>query len=493
MKLDKRALIKITGILFIISGAAMLLPAIVGLIYGEKGSVLALLLVMLVSIAVGGLFLLYIRFTRYKCSEKNNIKIRDAYFIVTLSWILMSSIAAFPYVIQGCIPSYIDAFFETCSGFTTTGASILTDIEALPMSMLFWRSFAHWIGGMGILVFAIALLPQLGISGQIIAMAETPGPSLSKTTPKMSDMARTLYIIYTGLTMAETLLLMVGGMNFFDALTHSFSTVGTGGFSNYNASIAYFQSPFIEGIIILFMALSGVNFGLYFFLLQGNSRNVWRDSELRTYITIIAGFTAIISIYLWLSGTYDSIFLAFRKAIFQCVSIITTTGFATADFDLWPTFCIMALLCLFFVGGCSSSTGGGIKVVRVLVTLKMIKRTALLRLHPNALIPLKLNNRAVPGDTSQGISSFIFLYIAVIFGVSSLISLDNFDFETCFTAAATCLGNIGPGLHEVGPTSNFSFFSDPSKLLLSFTMIAGRLELFTFFMLFSKKFWNPSH
>ncbi len=492
MVINAKAYVKIMGMLSIIAGFSMVFPLITGIVYKEESSINAFGDTIGASLLFG--IFLVILSRKVKGDRRfTHLKTRDAFLIVASTWILFSAIAAFPYVIQGCIPSFIDAFFETSSGFTTTGSSILTDVEALPKAMLFWRMFAHWLGGMGILVLAIALLPQLGINGQAIVKAEAPGPTLSKVTPKMSDTARTLYVTYFAFTVVQTILLMFGGVDFFDSVTHTFATVGTGGFSNYNASVGHFDSAYVEGVITVFMILSGVNFNLYFLSLKGGLSILFKDSELRAYLIFIGIATFLLTIYLYLGNFYESIGSAFRYAVFQAASIITTTGFATTDFDLWPTFCVMILLFLFFAGGCSSSTGGGIKIVRVLVILKMIKRSALLRLHPNALIPVKLNEQPLPGDTVQGISSFVFFYITLLFSVGILVSLDGYDLVTSFSAAATCLGNIGPGFHDVGPTMNFSGFSDPTKLLLSFTMIAGRLELFTLLMLLSKKFWNPTH
>lgn len=492
MIIHTKALVKIMGMLSVISGFSMIFPLIVGAVYKEESSVTAFAHTIVASLVFGLLLILLSR--RMKGNKRfTHLKTRDAFLIVALTWILFSAIAAFPYIIQGCIPRYIDAFFEASSGFTTTGSSILTDVEVLPKSMMFWRMFAHWLGGMGILVLAIALLPQLGINGQAIVNAETPGPTLSKVTPKMSDTARTLYLTYFAFTIAETILLMMGGLNFFDSITHTFATVGTGGFSGYNDSVAHFQSAYVDGVFTLFMILSGINFNLYFLTFKGGISKLLKDSELQAYLIFIGGATLLLTLYLYLGDFYETLGKAFRYSIFQAASIITTTGFATADFNLWPAFCVMILLFLYFAGGCSSSTGGGIKIVRILIILKMIKRAALLRLHPNALIPIRLDDRPLPGDTIQSISSFVFFYITILFSVGILVSLDGYDMVTSFSAAATCLGNIGPGFHDIGPTMNFSGFSDPVKLLLSFTMIAGRLELFTLLMLLSRKFWNPTH
>ncbi len=486
MDLHVKLLARITGFLFILAALAMVLPTVVSVIYGEEKSTFSFLAVILPSLFVGILMVLFIK------PSHNTLHMRDGFIMVAMSWILISAIAALPYVIHGCIPHYVDAFFEAASGFSTTGASILNDIESLPKSMLFWRSFAHWLGGMGILVFAVALLPALGISGQMIVRAETPGPTLSKVTPHTSDMARVLYLIYTGMTIAETLFLLLGGLSFYDAIVHTFATVGTGGFSTYNASIAAFQSPYVEGVITVFMIFSGVNFNLYFLALAGGLRHFWRDAEFRLYILITLLATLATTLYLTATQTYSSLLTSFRYSVFQVVSILTTTGFSTTDFALWPTFTLLILFGLFFVGGSSSSTGGGVKVVRVLVLLQLIKRNLALRIHPNALVTIKLDHKPLHSSTVQGISSFLFLYLLLVFITGLLVSLDGFDLMTSFSAAASCVGNIGPGFHDVGPAFNYSIFSAPVKWVLSFAMIAGRLELFTLLMLLSRRFWNPN-
>lgn len=485
MDLNFKSIIRIIGILLLLTAGCMMLPVAVGVFYGEIDSIRAFVRVIF-PCAIFGIAI----YIGVKPSEKN-IQNRDGYMIVALCWIVASLLGALPFFIQGCIPHYVDAFFETCSGFSTTGSSILTNVEALPKSMLFWRSFTHWIGGMGILVFAVALLPALGIGGQTIVSAETPGPTLSKITPKMSDMAKTLYIIYGIFTVTEITLLMIGGMDLFDASVHTFGTVGTGGFSDYSDSVAHFNSPFCEWVITIFMIASGANFNLYYFGAVHGVRSIWKNSEFRLYIYIICAFSALISIDLIATNTVGGVADSIRAAFFQVASIITTTGFATANYDLWPTFCKMLLFALFFIGGCSSSTGGGIKVIRILVLLKLVKRNITLKLHPNALYNIKVDGNKIDSDTIQGIASFTFLYAAVFFGVAALISLDGGDIITNLSAAGTCLGNIGPGFAGVGPSMNFAAFSDMSKWILSFTMIAGRLELFTLLMLFSRRFWNP--
>jgi trk system potassium uptake protein TrkH len=485
MDLNLRALTKIAGVLLLVLGGTMILPLIVGLIYREPASVRAFLAVILPCLVAGGALAYFPK------TKSHQFRIRDGYLIVSVSWMIASLVGAIPFVISGAIPSYVDAVFETCSGFSTTGASILPDIEALPQSMLFWRSFTHWIGGMGILIFAIALLPALGLGGQFLAKAESPGPTLSKLTPKISDTAKMFYILYSIYTIAEILLLMAGGMNLFDACIHTFGSVGTGGFSNYNYSVIAFDSASIDGIITLFMFLSGTSYFLYFLVLRRGPRAFFRDGEFKVYFAIVAAATILITLGLWGFGVYETPLQAFRYGIFQVVSIVTTTGFANADFVLWPTFCQMILFLLFFVGGCSSSTAGGIKPIRLLVLGKLVGRTAELKLHPSSVKPLKLDNRILPVEVPSGIAAFTFLYILMFFAGGILVSLDNVDFISSFSASGSCLGNIGPGFGVIGPLSNYSVFSDGSTIVLSFLMIAGRLELFTLILLFTKKFWYP--
>ncbi len=486
MDLHYRTIFKVIGLVLIITGIAMVLPLVTSLFYGEASSTRAFLYVLLPCLALG-----FIQFKFIHQSE-GRLRLRDGFLIVALCWLLISALGAIPLVVEGCFKNYMDAFFEMCSGFTTTGATVVSDVEALPKAVLMWRALSHWLGGMGILVLAIALLPTLGISGQEIVEAETPGPVLSKLTPKMSETARGLYTIYILFTGAETILLLFGGMSFFDALTHAFSTVGTGGFSNYNDSIAHFANPYIDAVICFFMIMCGINFNLLYVFFRDRAVNFLKDQECRIYLIFVAMFTVAISVWLIVKDTYDNIFTSIHHALFQVASIISTTGFSSTDFEKWPSFCIMMLLCIFFIGGSSSSTAGGVKVIRVVVMLKMIRRSIYLKLHPSALVHIRYNNRILSTDVVQGICAFVFLYATTFFAVSIFISLDNFDMLTNLSATATCLGNIGPGFGLVGPTENFSIFSDGMKFILSLTMVAGRLELFTLLMLLTGKFWNPN-
>lgn len=487
MNLSLRAVCKVIGLVLLVISLSMLPSLIVAVIYKEMTALLAFLSTVVFA-ALSGILL--IRFGNYSTAR---LKVRDGFLIVTLCWIVSTLLGAVPFMLSGSIPNFFDAFFESCSGFSTTGASILTDVEALPKSMLFWRSFTHWIGGMGILIFAIALMPSLGINGQNIAVSETPGPTLDKITPKMSDTAKVLYGVYIVFTVAEIILLCLGGMSVFDAMIHTFGSVGTGGFSNYNNSVAHFDSAYIDIVITIFMVMSGANFNLYYMSLRRGVQTLLKDAEFRFYLLIISTVTILISANLFFSHYYENFGQALRYSVFQTASIITTTGFATTDFDIWPTFCKMLLLLLMLIGGCSSSTGGGVKVVRILILLKLIRRGIATRLHPNAVVTVKMDGRTVPTDTVTAIANHAFLLMVVVFISTILISLNNFSLVTSFTSVLTCLGNVGPGLDLVGPSANFSIFAAPAKFLLSFLMLAGRLELFTLFILLTPRFWNPDH
>ena len=485
MVLNYPLIAKITLAITVLIGVAMIPSALVSAIYAETDCMVAFIKCILPMVFVGllGMKLIHIK--------SPSLKLRDGFLVVALCWFLASLLGSLPFLLSGAIPSFADAFFETTSGFSTTGSSILTDIEILPRGILFWRSFTHWLGGMGILVFFVALLPALGIGGQNIINAETTGPIKDKLTPKVSDSAKILYFIYIGMTLLEIILLMAGGLSFYDALIHTFGTVGTGGLSTYNTSIAHFDSLYVDMIIALFMFLSGINFNLYYQLLRGKVREFFHDYELRGYLVILGIAILLIAMNLYSTHTYESLGDALRYSVFQSSSIITTTGYATADFDLWPTFSKTVLFLLMFVGGCSSSTGGGVKVIRVLLLFKLIRRGMHRRLHPRAIIPVKLSGKAVPSEIVSGVSSFIFLYIGLIFLGTLLISLENIDLVSAATAVIASIGNIGPGFSLVGPTMNYSFFSAPAKVLLSLFMMVGRLELFTIILLFTPAFWDP--
>lgn len=485
MILNYRALIKISGILLVILACLMLPSLLVSYLYSEAEAVSAFLFSILPMLLLGIIINYAVK------ADFSHLKVRDGFAIVALCWTLSSLFGSAPFILSGYIPNFADAFFETVSGFTTTGSSILTDIEALPKGILFWRSFTHWIGGMGILVLAIALLPMLGINGQRIAKAETTGPIFGKLTPRISESSKILYLIYFGMTILEILLLLPGDMDLYDAMINTFGSVGTGGYSNYNTSIAHYDNAYYEMVITAFMLLAGINFTLYYYILKGRWKEFFADSELRLYLFIVAASMLLIALNLWFSDTYDSFGESVRFSLFQSASIITTTGFATADFDLWPSFSKMILFILMFIGGCSSATSGGIKVIRILLLFKLIKRGIGIRLHPRAVIAIKVNERPISSDTLSAVVNFVFLYMGIFFVGTLLLSLENYDLITTASAVAACLGNIGPGFNLVGPVMNYSLFSDLSTFMLAILMLAGRLELFTIILLFTRQFWNP--
>jgi len=421
---------------------------------------------------------------------KSDLRVKEALLIVALGWLLVSSFGSLPFLLSGSIPSAMDAFFESVSGLTTTGATIIDDIEQLPEGILFWRSFMHWLGGMGILVLALAVLPMAGVGGFHIFKAESPGPISDKLVPKLKDTAKILYTAYLGLTVIQGLLLYFGGMSVYDALLHTFGTVGTGGFSNYNDSIAAFDSSFLRMVIAVFMVAAGVNFSLYYALYQGNFRRMWRSDELKLYLLIIMTAALLITVSLQASN-YGSVWERFQHAFFQASSFTTTTGYTTTDYEQWPEFAQSILFFLMFVGGSAGSTGGGIKVVRWLVAGKLIGYELRKILHPRAFVTLHVSGRAVPQETITGIVAFLFLY-GMIFVVSSVVLslLEGVPFISAASSAAATLGNIGPGFGVIGPGETYSHFTIPSKALMSLLMFLGRLELFTFFLLFTPAFWK---
>ena len=477
--------IRIQGAIFLLMAASLLIPLFLAFYYDEDSCKFAFLLVS-GSCALAGII---IRLGVKPADAK--FKVRDGFLIVSTAWLVCSVIGALPFLISGAISSAADAFFESCSGFSTTGASILTDVEVLPKSIMFWRSFTHWLGGMGIIVFVMALMPVLGINGQIAANAETPGPTKDKLTARFSDTVKNLYKLYLVFTLVQVVLLCLGGMSVYDSFLHTFGSLGTGGFSNYNDSVGHFNT-YIQIVILIFMILAGMNFNLFFVLQRKGLRKFLHDDELRFYLAVIGIASTAIFICNQVNSNFKDTARSLLDSFFQVVSILTTTGYVTDDYDLWPTFSRMILFCLFFFGGCSSSTSGGIKCVRVLVCLKLVRRSVSLRLHPNRIAPITLNESEVPSEVIINITNFVFTYIAVIFAGMFLISVDNLDFMSTFSAVATCVGNIGPGFNLVGPTCNFSVLSDFSTVICSLLMLVGRLELITVLALFSKYYWNSN-
>ena len=422
--------------------------------------------------------------------EKKAIYAREGFVIVALSWILMSFFGAFPFVISGAIPSFVDAFFETVSGFTTTGASILHNIEVLPKSILFWRSFTHWIGGMGVIVFVLAILPQKDMQSMHILRAEVPGPTVGKLVSKATVTARILYIIYTVFTVAEIIALICCKMPLYDSVTTAFATAGTGGFSVKNASIAAYNNLGAEIVISIFMLLFGINFNLFYLFLVKQFKRVFKSEELWTYLGVVG--VSIILITLNIYPMVESVGTALRQAGFQVASIITTTGFVTADFGQWPSMSQMILVALMFLGACAGSTGGGLKVGRMIILVKAAFRELRRAINPNRVKAIKLDGAVVEKDVVITTSTYFVIYMFII-GVSALIlTVDNFDFTTTVTAVITCINNVGPGLALVGPVENFADFSSLSKLVLSANMLIGRLEIFPIIILFMRSTWKRS-
>ena len=474
-------IIKVLGNLLVVEAGLMIPSLLVALYYNQTDK-----LAFLYSIIITGI----IGFIMSKCfKNKKGIKAKEGLAIVSFGWILASFFGSLPFIFSGSIPSWVDAFFETVSGFTTTGATIVDNVEALPNGILFWRSFTHWIGGMGILVFTIAILPTLGVGGFQIFKVESPGPMPDRIVPRVKDTAKILYTTYIIITIIEIILLLFGGMSLFDSAVHTFGTVGTGGFSVKNSSVGAYDSTYIHLVIGIFMILSGINFSLYYSLSKGKWKEVLKDEELRLYLGIITAAVILIA-YNINKTMYHDIGLSLRDSFFQVSSIITTTGYATVDFDKWPTFSKGILFLLMFVGGCAGSTGGGMKNIRILVLLKLIKREVAKIFHPRAVIPIKTGDKVVPNETVASISSFFILYIIIFVLGTIVISLEGIDFESSAGAVAATLGNVGPGLGLVGPARTYSQFSKLGKMTLSIFMLLGRLELFTIIALFAPKTWK---
>ena len=463
-----------------VEGAVLLIPAFVAFLYGESDVIQFLI----VSAVLGAIFFIFGR----KRPENKVIYAKEGLVIVGLAWILWSLFGALPFVLTGSIPSYVDAFFETVSGFTTTGSTILTNIEALPKGVAFWRSLTHWIGGMGVLVFVMMLTSLDDEHSMHLMRAEVPGPEADKLVPKARATARILYLMYFVLTAAEVVFLMFGGMSFYDALLHSFSTAGTGGFSNRNASVAYYDSAYIDGVITVFMILFGVNFNLYFLIRLKNWKDALKNEELHAYLGSIAGAVAIVTVNIL--GIYGNLVHAFRYASFQVASVITTTGFCTADFNLWPELSKVVLLGIMVIGACAGSTGGGIKVSRFLILVKSIKQEVRRMLHPKAVTIVKINGKRVGNDTIRSVYIYFISYILVMMVSILLVSINNFDFATTFSSVLTTLNNVGPGISMVGPVENFHMFSPLSKLVFCMDMLLGRLEIFPYLLLMSPELWR---
>ncbi len=478
--MNRRMILYMVGQIVKLEAAMLVLPAIVALIYREN-CLWALLASAAIALVVGFALTLIFR------PKTQVIYAREGFVIAGLSWLVLSAVGALPFVISGEIPHYIDAFFETVSGFTTTGASILTDVEAMSHGLLFWRSFTHWVGGMGVLVLIMAIVPSVSGRNMHVLRAEMPGPVVGKLVPRIRDTAKILYIIYLVMTVVEAILLLCGGMSLFDSLVHALGTAGTGGFGIKADGVASY-SPYIQWVIAVFMMLFGVNFNLYYLILIRHFRAALKSRELWLYIGIIAVATGVISFTI--APSYGTTEETVRTAFFQVSSIITTTGFATADFAQWTTLAKSILLILMFIGGCAGSTAGGLKVSRVQLLFGTIKRDLQRLLHPRAVSTIKMEGKRLDEATVSGTSAYLALYLLLFIVGFLLISIEPFSVETNFSAMASCFNNIGPGLDGVGPMASYAAYSPLSKGILSFAMLFGRLEIYPMLFLLSPSTWT---
>lgn len=492
--MNKRLTFHLTGNVVRMAGALMGLPLIVSLIYGGSDA-MPILISLAITVAAGSALAL-IR------PRRDFLRAREGFTVVAFSWILVSFFGGLPFYFSGYIPSLVDCFFETVSGFTTTGATIIRDVEALPKGLLFWRSFTHWAGGMGVLVLSLALIPKMGARSIHLMRAESPGPSTDKLVPRVANNAKILYAIYGGLSVVMVIALLLCGLNLYDALVHMFGAAGTGGFGTYGNSIAHFNSAAVDIVVSIFMALFGVNFSLYYFVLKGNWKAALGNSEMRLYWGIMLGATVLIAINIMPNAaqgfyalseevpTGGNFFTALRYSFFQVASVMTTTGYATADFNYWPQFSRVLLVAIMFIGASAGSTGGGIKVIRVQLLMKSMIRDIRRTVHPKSVNTVKLDGHTVDENILSGVQGFFFAYMFVLFISTIIVSLDGFSFETNFTAVVATLSNIGPGLGMVGPSGNFAAFSDLSKIVLSLCMLIGRLEVFPILMLVAPSAWR---
>ncbi len=482
--MNPKIVLRIISYLLLIVCGFMLTAIVVALYYREFSVSRAFTQPIVATILVAGTFLFMTR-----NAGRTQPSFKDGFLFVVGGWGMASLLGALPFYLSGTIPSFCDAYFEAISGFTTTGASILTEIQSLPKAILYWRSLTHWLGGMGIVVLTVAILPLLGVGGLQLVKAEAPGPTVDKITPRIAETAKYLWYIYLGMTVIETLLLMGGGMVFFDALTHTFGTVATGGFSTKNSSVAHFNSAYIDWVITFFMVAAGMNFVLHFRLLTGKAGSLLTNTELKAYLLIFTVATLMVAYKLHLE-IYPGFAEALRYAAFQVASILTTTGYATADYEQWPYMVQAILFLLMFVGGCSGSTGGGIKVIRIVTLFKQAINEMKYLIHPKAIFPLRLSGQVVRKNIVYAISGFFFLYITILLLVTFVVTMAGVDLLSAVSTALATVGNIGPGFGVVGPTHHYAHFPDLVKWVLSFAMLAGRLELYTVLVLFTPMFWQ---
>lgn len=495
MKLNYKIIFHFLGLLLLFNGGFMLLATLVSLIY-EDGVTINLFVAGAITLFCGGVLMFQTR------NHKKQLNKRDGYVVVTFGWIIMALSGTLPYVLSNSIPSFTNAFFETMSGYTTTGATILNDIEVLPEGILFWRSLTHWIGGMGIIVLAIAILPLLGIGGMQMFAAEAPGPNADKLHPRITDTAKRLWLIYFGYTAAETILLKVAGMSFFDAINHALATLSTGGFSTKNASLAHWNhQPVIQYIIIVFMFLAGTNFVLSYFAFKGKVQKILKDEEFKLYFKFILIFTIICAVIVYFKAdihtssiehpmVWGKVESAIRHSLFQVISVITTTGFVTADFTMWTPFLVVFFFGLMFLGGSAGSTSGGVKVVRHLLMIKNGFLEFRRSLHPNAVLPVRYNTKSVSGEIVFNILAFFILYMLSFIIGALVFSMFNLNFESSIGLAASSLGNVGPALGDFGPVNNYATLPTMGKIWCSFLMLLGRLELFTVLIIMTPFFWR---
>lgn len=465
-----------------VMGCLLMLPFLVALVYKEYDSAESFFLLIVVTLIIG------IVGSHIKPKSKV-IYAKEGFTITALAWILMSLLGAVPFVMTGTIPNYIDALFETISGFTTTGGSILTSMDGIEKSVQFWRTFTHWIGGMGVLVFLLAVVPMADGYSMHLMRAESPGPVVGKIVPKVKDTAKILYLIYLGITLAEIICLFISGLPIYDAVTISFSTVGTGGFAVNNAGIGGY-STISQAIIIVFMALCGVNFTVYYFLLNRKPKEAFAIDEVKYYFGVMFIAAAIISLNIYRAGVLDSAGLSFHHALFAVTSVMTTTGFGTLDFDKWPMLSKMILCILSLVGACAGSTGGGFKFSRAIIVVRNARNELNYLVHPKAVKRVYMDGHTVEGTTVKSVSAYLGLYVVTFIASTLVVALDNFDFQTTVTSVAATLNNIGPGLGMVGPMGNYSEFSYLSKIVLMFDMLAGRLELLPIYIMIKPKTWS---
>lgn len=478
--MNRRIVLKTVGITCVAEALLLLLPLTVSLIYRESGSAIAFFQTIVLSLLLGGAIMLL-------TGTKNKvIYAKESFAIVSLAWIVMSALGALPFVLSGDIPNYIDALFESVSGFTTTGASIVANVEQMTKGMLFWRSFTHWIGGMGVLVFIMAIIP-LSERSIYLMRAEMPGPIVGKIVPKAKDTAKILYLMYIGLTLLEIVMLLFGGMSLFESVVHTFGTAGTGGFGIKADSVGGY-SAYIQWVIAAFMLLFGINFNLYYLMLVRKFKSAFKSNELWCYLGIVAVAVTLISINIY--PLYNNLLQTIRLSGFQVSSIITTTGFSTADFNEWPAFSKTILFVLMFFGGCAGSTAGGLKISRIVILYKMIKRELKRLLHPRSVNTVNFEGKALDDETLGNVSNYFAIYTACFVAIVLILALEPFDFETTVSAAAACFNNVGPGFSLVGPMSNFSAFSGLSKIVLSFAMLLGRLEIFPLILAISFTTWK---